>query len=372
MDTILLTGATGLLGNEILHALLRQDPNPTVLVLIRGDPRTSQARFDGLADESVQSEFARRVEPVWADLEKDGLGLSPQTCEELAARITHVIHSAAAVDFALPYAAARSANFDGTVRLVELVRRSRNLKAFAHISTAHVAGRRTGFVAEGELEHGCGFVNFYEQTKYETERFLRERMDELPIAVYRSTTLIGDSRTGIVRQFNFFHNAIRMYYHSLMPAIPGDPRGHLDLIPVDWAARAIRYLVIQNFHPATTYHVCAEPPRSYNLQQLIDATLSAFESSPYSDRHGIQKPLIVTPDQFDALMKEAQDDGRGKVLQLLKPLSYFMPHLALPKVFGADNLHRDLAASSDLAVPDVRDYYPKVVDFCLKTRWGRS
>jgi thioester reductase-like protein len=372
MDTVFLTGATGLLGNEILRALLRQDLNTTILVLVRGEPRTSGPKFQNLVDDPLRSEFVRRVEPVWADLEKEGLGLSAQTREGLTERITHVIHSAAAVDFALPYAVARAANFDGTVRLIELVKRSRNLKAFAHISTAHVAGRRTGFVAEEELEHCCGFVNFYEQTKYETERFLRERMDELPISVYRSTTLIGDSRTGAVRQFNFFHNAIRLYYHSLIPAIPGDPLGHLDLIPVDWAAQAIRFLVMQNFHLATTYHVCAEPPRSYNLQQLIDATLDAFESSPHSTRHGIQKPSIVTPNQFDVMIREAQEESRAKILQLLKPFSYFLPHLVLPKVFGADNLHRDLPALSEQAAPDVREYYPKVVDFCLKTGWGRS
>ncbi len=369
---ILLTGATGLLGNQILRALLRAGHHESILVLVRGDPRAAQARFHGLVDESLHSQFARRVEAVWADLDKPGLGLSQPAAEGLAERITHIIHAAAAVDFALPYGAARSTNLDGTVRLVELAGRARNLKAFAHISTAHVAGRRAGFIAESELEHACGFVNSYEHTKYEAELFLRERMDELPIAVYRSTTLIGEARTGTVRQFNFFHNAMRLCYHGLLPVIPGDPCGHLDLIPTDWAAEVVRFLVMENFHPGTTYHVCAEPPRSFSLQELIEATLRAFESSAHARGHAVRKPRIISLDEFDAFVQAALDDGRGRILQLLKPLGYFMPHLALPKVFGAENLHRDLDARSDLAVPHVRAYYPQVVDFCLQTRWGRA
>ena len=180
-DAVLLTGATGLLGNEILRALLQSGQRESILVLMRGGQRDPQTRFDALVDDSLRGEFVRRVEPVWADLEQDRLGLPPPAYERLAARITHIIHSAAAVDFALPYDAARAANVGGTVQLVDLAMRAKQLKAFAHVSTAHVAGRRTGYVAEAELEHDCGFVNFYEQTKYEAERFLRERMGELPI-----------------------------------------------------------------------------------------------------------------------------------------------------------------------------------------------
>jgi thioester reductase-like protein len=372
MNTILLTGATGLLGNEILRVLLHQDSSARILVLVRGNPKSALKKFENLVDEPQRVQFTERVEPVWADLEREGLGLTGREHEVISERVTHIIHSAAAVDFALSYSAARSANFDGTIRLLDFARSARHLKAFAYVSTAHVAGRRTGCIAEAELDHNRGFVNFYEQTKYETEQYLRDGMGDLPIAVYRSTTLIGDSRNGAVRQFNFFHNAIRLYYHGLVPAIPGDPRGHLDLIPVDWAARAIGFLAIEGFRPGTTYHVCAEPPRSYDLQGLIDATLQVFETSPESKRRGIPKPAIVTPEQFNVMVEEARRDGRGKILQLFKPLSYFMPHLALPKVFEAKNLHRDLPVANDMVVPDVREYYPKVVDYCLRMRWGRS
>ena len=195
-------------------------------------------------------------------------------------------------------------------------------------------------------------------------------MGELPIAVYRSTSLIGDSRDGVVRQFNFFHIAMRFVYHGLIPALPGKPEGHIDFIPTDYAARAIQYLVDHSFHPGTTYHICAEPARSFTLQELVDATFAVFRSSPLSKKKKIKPVPIVAPEIFEQILQQAKGAGQGRVLQAIAPLSFFLPHLALPKVFDSSHTQRDLQGSG-LQVPDIRSYYPHVVEYCLRTDWGR-
>jgi alcohol-forming fatty acyl-CoA reductase len=135
---IFLTGATGLLGGEILKSVLASEPHARVIVLVRGDP----ARYANLIDGPLRAEFASRVEPVWGDLEKPGLGLDGRARAAITERMTHVIHSAASIDFALPYAAAHAVNYDGTARVYALAREARHLQAFAHISTANVPGHR--------------------------------------------------------------------------------------------------------------------------------------------------------------------------------------------------------------------------------------
>jgi thioester reductase-like protein len=370
---LFLTGATGLLGNELLRGYLEAPEDIQILVLIRGAAGERENKFSALvadADALTRQRFAARAQPVWGDVTQPRLGLSEQDGRALADGVTDIVHSAASIDFALPLNAARAVNYQGTVNLVEFARACRNLYAFAHVSTAHVAGRRTGLIAEDELEHNAGFVNSYEQSKYEAEQFLRARMAELPIAVYRSTTLIGDSRGGIVRQFNFFHIAMRFAYHGLIPALPGVPDGHIDFIPTDYAARAIQYLVDHNFRPGTTYHICAEPAKSYTLQELVDSTLQIFRTSPWSKKKKIRKLPIVDSATFDQILREAREDGRGRVRQAIVPLTYFMPHLALPKVFDTAHARRDLQGSG-LQVPDIRSYYPQVVEYCLRTDWGR-
>ena len=288
---IFLTGATGLLGGEILKSVLASEPHARVIVLVRGDP----ARYANLIDGPLRAEFASRVEPVWGDLEKPGLGLDGCVRAAITERMTHVIHSAASIDFAMPYAAAHAVNYDGTARVYDLAREARHLQAFAHVSTAYVAGRRTGIVTEDELEHDAGFVNAYEHTKYESEQFLRARMGELPIAVYRTVTMIGNSHDGIVRQFNYLHHSLRFLYHGLVPVIPADPSMHVDLIPADWAGDAVRFLTLHKFRQGATYHLCSGPQNSFSIHEFIDVTCRALAMSPILSgvtfrRHRFSRP----------------------------------------------------------------------------------
>lgn len=369
--TILLTGATGLLGREILQSILTSNSNTRVLVLIRGESSTAQTKFDALIDEPLRAEFARRVEPIWGDLQLPNLGLAPAARKDLTERITHVIHSAAAIDFSMDYPFAHTINHDGTVRIYELASEARNLNAFAHVSTAYVAGRRTGTITEDELEHNAGFINNYDRTKYESEQFLRAHMSDLPIAVYRTMTMIGDAKTGIVRQFNYFHDSMRSLYLGRVPVIPGDPDYCADVVPVDWAANVIRFLALENFHPGETYHLCSGTEHSYTLQELFETTVAVFAASPHSKRRKIRVPAIISETEFEALLAQGRPDKRSeKIEQLLKPFSYFIAHLVLPKVFEASHLQRDLQGQA-MDVPDIRSYYAKVLEFCLATQWGK-
>src|SRR6266496_1323586 len=64
------------------------------------------------------------------------------------------------------------------------------------VSTAYVAGDRTGVVYEHELSLGQGFKNHYESTKFQAELWVRELMDRVPTTIYRPAIVVGDSRTG--------------------------------------------------------------------------------------------------------------------------------------------------------------------------------
>ena len=170
MRVILLTGATGLLGNELLRCYLQAPGDIQIKVLIRGTAEESQSKFAALAadgDASTRARMSERVQLVGGDVQQPRLALSEPDGRALAECVTDIVNSSAAIDFALPLDAARAVNYQGTVNLAEFARACPNLRAFAHVSTAHVAGRRSGLIAEDELEHSAGFVNSYEQSKYE-------------------------------------------------------------------------------------------------------------------------------------------------------------------------------------------------------------
>ena len=70
------------------------------------------------------------------------------------------------------------------------------------VSTAYVAGDRTGSVYEHELVVGQGFKNHYESTKFQAELWVRQRMDEIPTTVYRPAIVVGDSQNGETEKFD--------------------------------------------------------------------------------------------------------------------------------------------------------------------------
>jgi long-chain acyl-CoA synthetase len=371
--TILLTGVTGLLGSELLDRILGDESKPRVLLLLRGEPTAVGRKFQTLIDGLDYAEFASRIEPVLGDLQHPGLGLDPLTRSAITEKLTHVIHAAASIHFEMPYAEAHEINYCGTVRVYDLAAEARHLEAFAHVSTAYVAGRRTGVIAEQELEHDAGFVNDYERTKYEGEHFCKSRMQTLPIAVYRTTTMIGDSTSGVVRQFNYFHAALRAMYLCQVPFVPGDLEYRVDVIPQDWAAEVIHFLALKKFRAGATYHVCSGAEHSFSLAELVQATCAIFAESEDARPCSGTAPAIISLDEFHALLARSDglNNGNTRELRLPRQFSHFISELLLPKSFASEQLRRDFTLRADTA-PDIRAYYSKVIRYCLEKHWGRE
>ena len=281
--TLLVTGGTGTLGRRLVRRLAVEGSGARVVVLSRSarDPDPG---------------FPSGVRVVRGDLLAGaGLGLSPIVREELSADVTGILHCAAETRFTLPLGEARATNVGGTCSLLEFATACPSLRQIGCFSTVYVAGRRTGRFAEDDLEDdGAGFVNSYEQSKNEMEREIRARMDDLPVAVYRLSTLIGDSVSGAVTGFNAFHHALRLLYHGLAPMIPGDPAHRVDVVADDYVADAAGWLFARRFAAGRTYHLCSGPDRSSSLAELIDAVVEAFHRfRPEWRRRGIEKPAIV-------------------------------------------------------------------------------
>ncbi|MFQ5855351.1 MAG: SDR family oxidoreductase [Anaerolineae bacterium] len=369
---VFLTGATGLVGSEVLRRYAGAN-SVCVYALIRAASAETMARrfLDLLESLEIRSSEAGNLIPVRGDVTALDLGLEPHVAAVLAREATDVIYCATDINFGRALDEARAVNLLGVVNLTDQVRQWNRVERIAHVSTAHVAGRRTGVIYEDELVHTAGFVNAYEQSKYEAEVYLQGLMRDLPIAIYRSSSLLGDSRTGRVRQFNFLHQTLRLLDSGLVPALPGDPGGPVDLIPVDWLADALVYLVNERFEPGRTHHLVAGREDSFTLGELVDFAARCLEQSPYRTRsQAVRRPEIVDLETFEAMRRQAEASGETRVAQVLGALSHFIPQMAAPKVFDRMNARRALAGSG-IELPAIESYFPKVIDYCLMTRWGR-
>ena len=251
-----------------------------------------------------------------------------------------------------------------TEHLIRFARRCRNLERFGLLSTAFVSGRRRGRILESERVHTAGFVNTYEQSKYEAEACLES--SDLPYVIYRLSTLVGDSQTGFTSRFTTPHQALRVMHLGLASLVPGLPGCSVDLIPTDWAAATIVKQFLGQPQTGRVIHLVAGSTRSYSLAQVIDESYERLgELDPAWKARRYPKPAITTQSAFQLLVQSAEQAQDPLMMGVLGMLKHFTEQFSYPKDFNTTNLN-----GVD-PPPDIRDYYGRVVAYCLKTRWGR-
>ena len=353
---VLLTGARGLVGGDVLRRLLR-DPcgPPTVIALLR--------ERDGEGDGVPEG-----VEVVHGDITLPELGLSETTRRALQERVDGVLHCAATTRFNVAREDAQRINVDGTRHVLDFAAGAARLRRLGYVSTAFVAGRREGVIREDELEHEAGFVNHYEWSKYRAEQLVRA--SGLPWSVYRLSTIVGDSVTGRVRQWNALHQALALYYRGLAPVIPGRPGAPVDLVPDDFVAAAVQHL-FTHAAPGETFHVCSGAGRTLRLDELLDQAGEALrEAAPAWRTRAIEPPSIVDGETFDLFGRSAHETGHRLFIQVYEAMRCFVPQMLHAKVFDTTRASRALEAAG-IAPPPMEAYFGAVVRYCVAQGWGR-
>ncbi len=120
-DGLLLTGATGFLGTELLARYLQRSDRPIYAIVRAADDNHAQRRLRATLTDAFGSAepFADRVRAVAGDMTKPGLGLDPPTLRELAENVDEIVHGAAAVSFDLDLEQARAINVQGARAMLE-------------------------------------------------------------------------------------------------------------------------------------------------------------------------------------------------------------------------------------------------------------
>jgi long-chain acyl-CoA synthetase len=342
--SIVLTGATGFLGMEVLVRLLERTDRPVVALVRAADDAEAQARMDGV----LATLFApghrpdpRRVRAVAADLERPGLGLPERGLDAVADAAGIVVHCAASVSFALPLDEARQINVAGTAEVLGLARRAQArgaLDRVVHVSTAYVAGEREGRILESDGDLGQRHRNTYEQTKLEAEALVEAAA--LPVAILRPSIVVGDSRTGWTPAFNVIYWPLQAFARGMLSRVPADPDGRVDIVPVDVVADAIVELVTG---PRRTdrFHVVAGD-RAPSCHELATLAAGAF---------GRDTPAFVAP----GTDPPAEDQA-----------GVFLPYFRMRSVFDGG-----AGAALTPPAPPLASYFDTLMAYARDARWGR-
>jgi thioester reductase-like protein len=357
---VLLTGATGFVGMEVLVRYLERGERPVTCLVRAASDEAARERLDGILDELVANGaelFAHRVEAVAGDVADSDLGLSQATRERLAAEVTTIVHCAANVSFEQTLEDARRVNVGGTRNMLAfatLVKKRGALHRFAQVSTAYVAGTHTGRFTEDDLDVGQDFRNTYEQSKFETEQMIRAEAGHLPWIVLRPSIVVGDRSSGWTAAFNVMYWPLRALSTGLFRAVPAMPEAPLDVVSIDYVADAIFEL---SEAPNDADH------RTFLLTASEDASSFAEIVSMASRYFRRPEPRAVPPAEFIAGAGTLSDAAVGAI-------RIYFPYFAIATVFDNARTRARLAQVGIHCTP-LREYMNRLLDFATRSRWGK-
>ncbi len=361
-EVLLLTGATGFLGQELLARLLADGTDRELLALVRApDDAAAQARVDAIL--AGLGAPAGAVEAVRGELTQPHLGLDVATQDALAARVTKVVHCAASVSFTLPIERAREINVVGTRRMLALARRCARLERFAYVSTAYVAGHARGAFAGTDLDDGQAFRNSYEQSKNEAEALVRAAANQLPaVQVFRPSIVVGDRATGWTTSFNVVYQPLRAFSRGLYDVLPGDLDAPVDIVSIDYVADAICALLGEPVRGGLETHPLVSGADATHVGELVELA-SAYYERP--------APTIVPAPLFNALVVPlARLRGSAAQRAVLDGSAQYFPYFSVACRFE-DGPTRARLARHGIAPSPLREYLPRLLDFAAAARWGK-
>ncbi len=288
--TILLTGATGFLGTQIARQIL-QNQDAELIALLRAPDENAaikRLRREWWDWSELQSAIGGRITALAGDITLPELGLTQMQYAGLVRRVTHIIHAAADIRLFAALDELRLVNVTGTRHVLELgqaIQADHGLRRLAHVSSAYVAGKRAGPVAEEDLSERDGFSSPYERSKYEAELLVRQAGAALPISIFRPGLIVGDAHTGVIKTFNTLYYPLRLYLTGRLSVAPARPDLRVNLVPVDYVAASIARLVFDPAAAGLTFHLT--PP---DLALPTLAEIAHFTRNWAQQEMGVELP----------------------------------------------------------------------------------
>jgi nucleoside-diphosphate-sugar epimerase len=333
--THVVTGATGFLGGALVLELLRRT-DAEILCLSRplSDAEAAEARIRGAlrraaigygCPELIEA-IEKRCHTLPADILAPRCGVDPAHLPAGA----ELWHCAASLEYGDEQRDKIFAhNLGGTRHVIELACRS-GVAVLNYVSTAYVAGSRTGRILEAPPGADTVSNNSYEASKIAAEHAVAS--SGIATRALRPSVVVGHSKTAYSVNASGYYGYIRRMrsYRRFLMRYDADALSRpvrlqamrdcpIDLMPVD-AVAAASVAISLSSPPGGIYHMTnAEPPTVGTALACAHRVLGLPDVEYVSDRHAMTR------------YEQRLDDG----------LVFYQRYMNSPKDF--DRAHTDAA-----------------------------
>jgi thioester reductase-like protein len=327
---IFLTGSTGYIGAHILSELLTGHAD-RINVLVRAkDEREAGDRLWHalqlhLDFPRFRDYLATRITVFRGDLTDGQFGLDASDYARVVATTDSVIHCAASLN-RKSEKSCMNVNLRGTLEMIQLARRAQSaggLRRFSFVSTVAVAGKRENEVVteDTSIDWNRSDYDPYARTKKFCEHMVRELLPDVPKTIFRPSIVLGDTRYGDTTQFDMVRAFV---FLAGLPVLPLRPADRIDIVPVDYVAKAIATLHQKEKPLYDTYHL-SSGTGSETCRQITDALAGAA---------GKMKPMYAPwlAGTFTAVVNSLAN-RKGNLGRSASLLKVFLPYIYWNTVF---------------------------------------
>ncbi|WP_028325510.1 SDR family oxidoreductase [Desulfatirhabdium butyrativorans] len=355
---VLLTGATGFLGEYLLAELLER--GHTVWALYRNaSRRIDTIRFLGSLGLPYTADSLHwfKCEVLELDKRWDRLCQQHPGIHE----VNTLLHSAASIRLHMDKSGEPlRTNLGGAKVLARLAER---IPIQVHmISTAYVCGLVQGAIIR-EINHPPGdFVNVYEESKWEAEQLWH-----LKATLLRPSIIVGHSETARCKTFTGWYilfqamhlldrlmdenkdfNRLNLDIH-----LPSAPHATINIVPVDYVARAAVAIIENPDNHNKIFHLTHPDPPSH--QWTMDYVCKRFNVG------GIHFSGDGTS------MTEPRNPIERMVYRQIKTILF---HFSNNPVFDRTNTNH---ATPHMPVPPItQDRVDRLLDYAIARDWGQG
>ncbi|WDV44340.1 amino acid adenylation domain-containing protein [Clostridiaceae bacterium M8S5] len=276
---ILLTGATGYLGVNLLYEILKTSRNCKVFALMRGENQDKaierlRDKMEFYFGENLYEIYKDRIIIINGDLTKDRFGIPEEIYYKLSKKIDCIIIAAANVKHYGIYSDFYEINVAGIQRLIDFALNIK-IKDLKHISTMSVASGKINdkeivLFTEYDCDMGQEIENFYVKTKFLAEKLVIEARDKgINTSIFRIGNLMFNSDTGKFQE-NIKDNAFYTLIKSLMKigAVPSLNINSYDFSFVDNVRKAFVLLYNRKGAINEIYHL--SNPNTVSIAKIGD------------------------------------------------------------------------------------------------------
>lgn len=249
--TIFLTGATGLLGTQILRQLLGRPDIAAVITLVRASSsQHAMQRIEAAAQAAKwytdkYPRFFSKIQAWSGDLAQPGLGLNPAQWQSLQ-QVDAIIHNGASIQWNADYHTLKHSNVSSTMELLKLCVRSKPRPDFVYVSGGQYF---EDGMQDAEIAKLLASAEGYSQTKFVSEMLVKQCMEgtNRHISIIRPGLIIGTAREGVANTNDFLWRIVAGAIRVQAYPIPAE-HSWLSVSSSDRVARAVMSPCLDDYH----------------------------------------------------------------------------------------------------------------------------